>query len=209
MKKAICVLCAGAVLAVLTLAGAAIAAQFGKDEMKRMSVFVSNFTEQGLYDFDVERESDGMLWLGGPDAAPDLIRFGIRHNYINNFKTRIKKCTEKNCKHGSLTLDGKFVKESVKKYFGLDVENRSITDSEPSYHFDGKLYHFDGADGEAVYYAEVTSASRNGDEIDMSGELYNTENKKDRPATFRAVARPCKWKGKDTWSIVRLKTDFK
>ena len=60
MKKAICVLCAGAVLAVLTLAGAAIAAQFGKDEMKRMSVFVSNFTEQGLYDFDVERESDGM-----------------------------------------------------------------------------------------------------------------------------------------------------
>ena len=112
MKKPICVLCAGAVLAVLTLAGTAIAAQFGKDEMKRMSVFVSNFTEQGLYDFDVERESDGMLWLGGPDAAPDLIRFGIRHNYINNFKTRIKKCTEKNCKHGSLTLDGKFFKES-------------------------------------------------------------------------------------------------
>ena len=32
------------------------------------------------------------------------------------------------------------------------------------------------------------------------GELYNTEDKKDRPATFQAVARPCKWKGKDTWS---------
>ena len=38
MKKAICVLCAGAVLAVLTLAGAAIAAQFGKDEIGRAHV---------------------------------------------------------------------------------------------------------------------------------------------------------------------------
>ena len=45
MKRAICVFCAGAVLALLTLAGAAIAAQFGKDEMKRMNVFVSNFME--------------------------------------------------------------------------------------------------------------------------------------------------------------------
>ena len=209
MKRPFCTLCAAAVLAVLTLTGAAIAAQFGKDEMKRMSVFVSNFTEQELYDFDMEQESDGMLWLGGPDAAPDLIRFGIRHNYINNFKSRIKRCTEKNCEHGSFTLDGKFVQESVKKYFGLDVENRSVMDSDPSYYFDGKLYHFNGEDGEAVYYAEVMSASRNGGVIDMSGEIYNVKDKKDRPATFQAVARAYKWKGKDTWSIVRLKTDFK
>ena len=209
MKRPFCTLCAAAVLAVLTLTGAAIAAQFGKDEMKRMSVFVSNFTEQELYDFDMEQESDGMLWLGGPDAAPDLIRFGIRHNYINNFKSRIKRCTEKNCEHGSFTLDGKFVQESVKKYFGLDVENRSVMDSDPSYYFDGKLYHFNGEDGEAVYYAEVISASRTGGVIDMSGEIYNVKDKKYRPATFQAVARPYKWKGKDTWSIVRLKTDFK
>ena len=209
MKRPFCTLCAAAVLAALTLTGTAIAAQFGKDEMKRMSIFISNFTEQGLYDFDVERESDGMLWLGGPDAAPDLIRFGIRHNYINNFKSRIKRCSKKNCEYGSFTLDGKFVQESVKKYFDLDLKNQSVMESDPSYYFDGKLYHFNGEDGEAVYYAEVTSASRNGDEIDMSGELYNTEDKKDRPATFRAVARPYKWKGKDTWSIVRLKTDFK
>ena len=178
MKRPFCTLCAAAVLAALTLTGTAIAAQFGKDEMKRMSIFISNFTEQGLYDFDVERESDGMLWLGGPDAAPDLIRFGIRHNYINNFKSRIKRCSKKNCEYGSFT-------------------------------FDGKLYHFNGEDGEAVYYAEVTSASRNGDEIDMSGEIYNVKDKKDRPATFQAVARPYKWKGKDTWSIVHLETNFK
>jgi len=209
MKRPFCTLCAAAVLAALTLTGTAIAAQFGKDEMKRMSIFISNFTEQGLYDFDVERESDGMLWLGGADAAPDLIRFGIRHNYINNFKSRIKRCSKKNCEYGSFTLDGKFVQESVKKYFDLDLKNQSVMESDPSYYFDGKLYHFNGEDGEAVYYAEVTSASRNGDEIDMSGEIYNVKDKKDRPATFQAVARPCKWKGKDTWSIVRLKTDFK
>ena len=209
MKRPFCTLCAAAVLAALTLTGTAIAAQFGKDEMKRMSIFISNFTEQGLYDFDVERESDGMLWLGGPDAAPDLIRFGIRHNYINNFKSRIKRCSKKNCEYGSFTLDGKFVQESVKKYFDLDLKNQSVMESDPSYYFDGKLYHFNGEDGEAVYYAEVTSASRNGDEIDMSGEIYNVKDKKDRPATFQAVARPYKWKGKGTWSIVHLETNFK
>ena len=209
MKRPFCTLCAAAVLAALTLTGTAIAAQFGKDEMKRMSIFISNFTEQGLYDFDVERESDGMLWLGGPDAAPDLIRFGIRHNYINNFKSRIKRCSKKNCEYGSFTLDGKFVQESVKKYCDLDLKNQSVMESDPSYYCDGKLYHFNGEDGEAVYYAEVTSASRNGDEIDMSGEIYNVKDKKDRPATFQAVARPYKWKGKDTWSIVHLETNFK
>ena len=197
MKQRLKASAALAVLLVLALAFGASAASFGKDEMRRMGVFISNFTEVGLYNFDLDLD------------AAELIRFGIQHNYLNNYKSRIKLCKDRKCPHGDLTIEGKFVVESVKKYFDLDLENQSVTDSDPRCHFDGKLYHFDGADGEAVYYAEVTSASRNGDEIDMSGELYNTEDKKDRPATFRAVARPCKWKGKDTWSIVRLKTDFK
>ena len=202
------VLAALCALAAFCLILPAEAALFGKEEMKRMSVFISNFTELGFYDLDVENESDGALYLGGPDAAPDLIRFGILHNYVNNFKSRVRKCAAKNCGHGSLTLEGKFVQESVKKYFDLNLKNQSVVDSDPPYYFDGKRYHFEGADGEAVYYAEVKEASREGGVVTMSGELYNAEDKKDRPATFRAVAKPYKWNGKDTWAILSLRSEF-
>ena len=138
-----------------------------------------------------------------------IIRFGIGHNYINNFKSRVKKCAEKDCEHGSLTIEGKFVQESVKKYFDLELENRSVMDSDPPYFFDGRLYHFEGADGEAVYYAEVKTASREGGVIRMSGELYNAEDRKDRPATFQAVAKPYKWNGKDRWAILSIRSEFK
>lgn len=209
MKRSFGVFCVAAVLALLTLAGAAAAAPFGKEEMKRMSVFLSNFTELGFYDFDVKEKSDEALYLGGPDSFPDLIRFGIRHNYINNFKSRVKSCKVKNCEHGSLTIEGKFVQESVKKYFDLDLKNQSVMESDPPYFFDGKLYHFEGADGEAVYYAEVKEASQEGKVIRMSGEIYNAEDKKDRPATFKAVAKPHKWAGKNTWAILSMRTEYK
>lgn len=200
--------CAAAVLAGLMAAGAE-AAPFGKEDLKRMSVFISNFTELGFYDLDVKNESDEALFLGGPDAAPDLIRFGIWHNYVNNFKSRIKKCAKKDCEHGSLTIEGKFVQESVKKYFDLNLKNQSVMESTPSYYFDGKLYHFEGADGEAVYYAEVKEASLEDGVVRMSGELYNAEDKKDRLGTFQAVTKPYKWKGKDTWAILSLRSELK
>ena len=200
--------CAAAVLAGLVAAGAE-AAPLGKEDLKRMSVCISNFTELGFYDLDVKNESDEALYLGGPDAAPDLIRFGIWHNYVNNFKSRIKKCAKKDCEHGSLTIEGKFVQESVKKYFDLNLKNQSVMESTPSYYFDGKLYHFEGADGEAVYYAEVKEASLEDGVVRMSGELYNAEDKKDRLGTFQAVAKPYKWKGKDTWAILSLRSELK
>mgnify|MGYP001680008532 CR=1 FL=1 len=111
MKKRLKASVVLAALLALTLACGASAAQFGKDEMRRMSVFISNFTEVGLYDFDLDLD------------VSDLIRFGIRHNYINNYKSRIKLCKDKECPHGTLTIEGKFVVESVKKYFGLDVRD--------------------------------------------------------------------------------------
>ena len=82
-------------------------------------------------------------------------------------------------------------------------------ESTPSYYFDGKLYHFEGADGEAVYYAEVKEASLEDGVVRMSGELYNAEDKKDRLGTFQAVAKPYKWKGKDTWAILSLRSELK
>ena len=110
MNKRVFVKALLACLAAGLLAMPALAAskEFTAQQLKLMSTFISNFTEQGFYDFDVRKSGDDdALHLGGDPSHPDLIRFGIWHNYINNFKSRIKKCTKKNCDYGSLTIDGK------------------------------------------------------------------------------------------------------
>lgn len=172
-------------------------------DLKRMSVFLSNFTELGYMNFDAEEFTD--------ETAPDdMIRFGIWHNYINNFKSRISRCKKKDCTFGSLVIDGKYVTESIKKYFDVDYKKlASVTESDIPFHFDGKLYHFEGADGEAVYHARVDEAEKNaGGQIVMRGEIYNADDEKDILGTFEAVAKPHKFGGKDTWAIISMETEF-
>jgi len=70
---------------------------FSAAELKRMSTFLSNFTELGFMDFDAEV-------LTNEDDPADMIRFGIWHNYINNYKSRIARCKKKNCEWGSLCI---------------------------------------------------------------------------------------------------------
>ena len=197
---------ASVLAALFMCAGCALAAPDAA-ALKRMSTFLSNFTEQGFFDFDLEESTgDDALHLGGDPSSPDLIRFGIMHNYINNFKSRVKNCAKKDCPHGSLTIEAKFVAESVRKYFGVELRHHSVTDSDPPYHYDGRLYHFEGADGETVYYADVKKAVNEGGAVRMTGDIYNAEDKADRPWTFEALARPYKWKGKDTWAIISMRT---
>ena len=201
-----------ALILVMLLVSFSFAAEKPGGEIKRMSIFISNFTEVGLYDFDVydDSEDDSVLHLGAPENVGELIRFGIEHNVINNPKTRIKKCEIKNCEHGAYTIDGKFVTESVRKYFDMPLENQSLLDSSPSYYYDGKLYHFDKqAETDTVYYAEVQSVSQKKGIITMKGEIYNVKNKSERPAMFTATAKPYKWDKKNTWSILSLKFDWK
>lgn len=176
--------------------------------LKKMSTFLSNFTELGMYNFDSAAEGGGeTLHLGSPNGAAALIRFGIWHNYRNNFRSRIARCRTKNCPYGSLTIDSRYVGESVKKYFGRAVKNQSVPDEA---HFDGRLYHFEGADGEAAYWAQVENVTQlPGGTLRMTGYLYNAENEDDRPAVFEAEARPVTSGSKRTWTIVSLKTQWK
>jgi hypothetical protein len=169
-----------------------------------MSTFLSNFTEQGFFNLDAA------AFL----KSDDIIRFGVWHNHINNYRSRIAPCKVKDCPHGSLTIDAKHVAESVKKYFAADfTAHRSVKPNyefykEYEYYYDGKLYHFEGADGEATYYARVDKAVQNAaGQIVMTGELYNIEDKADILGSFEAVAKPYKYGGKNTWSIVSLKTE--
>ena len=99
------------------------------EEMKKLSTFLSNFTELGLYNADTAESGDpGILHLKSARGQMHLIAFGIRHNFINNFRSRIRECTTPGCPYGDSTIDAKYVRASVKKYFGLTVQDSSIDD---------------------------------------------------------------------------------
>ena len=200
MRKFVCVC-----VAVMALtAGAAGAAQSkgsgpSAEEMKKMGIFLSNFTEVGLYDIDVK------------EVTPEqLIHFGIWHNYINNKKSTIKRCKDKDCEWGESTVPAKSVAASVRRYFDLKLKHQDAEDPDFKAHYDGSLYHFAAADGGVIYYADVQKVSYAGDNtLRMTGELYDLHNKKDRPATFTALAKPHKWNDKNTWAILSLSTEWK
>ena len=177
-------------------------AKYSAAELKKMSTFLSNFTEVGMRDFDVSTITR--------DA---LIHFGVQHNNINNFKSRVVQCKINGCPHGSLAIDAKYVDETIKKYFAKNFKDHGSVkpdydyDKEYLYYFDKKQYHYEGADGEAVVYARVEKVSKNASgQIVMTGELYNAEDKSDKRGSFKALAKPHKYNGKDTWAILSLKT---
>ena len=209
-RVSLCALCA------LIFSGAAFGV--GRQDMKRLGVFISNFTETGLFNFDIRAENtdDGLLHLGMPENVTELARFGIIHNYINN-ESRIRKCRDKNCESGPLVIDKKFVAESVSKYFGLELEamdlDAIVDDVTAEFLYDGRLFHFDpesftDPDNDAVYYAEVQDVDDAGRYTAVSGYVYDSMKTTRRRGNFSAMVIPSEWKGKSSWLIIRITTDW-
>lgn len=192
-------------------------------EMKKMSVFISNFTEAGFFNFDLEDgDNDGealseyeepKTHLGNPANITELVKFGIIHNLINNYNSRIKKCKDKNCESGNLTIDKKFVFESVKKYFGLDISRKdlSVIAEDPSavFSYDGKLFHFDADSfrepgNDKIYFADVQGVTKRGKNLLIAGDIYNSKKITDRPGMFAATVRPVN----GSWIIIDMTTDW-
>lgn len=193
---------------VLLLAGgAAFAAEVPtKKEIDAMSLFLSNFTELGFMDTSAEAIAD-------PENYADAVRFGIGHNYLNNRKSRIianKKGADKN---GDMSIEAKFVEESVKKYYGVDLKAAtSVEDGEPAYILDGKRFHFKGKDQEPekIYYARVDEVESDGKgRYEATGVVYNVKDKNDVMADFKAVFRDAKWKDKKTYTLVSLEAEYR
>ena len=183
------------------------AADFSASQLKKMSTFLSNFTEVGMRDFTAEEVLD-------PKNPAEMIHFGIWHHWLNTFHRTIK--PSNNRQHGDAMIDGVYVKESLKRYFDYDLKElpsvKYPDDSEYLYYSDGIRYYFDGADGEATYYAKVTKAVRLPDgRIQMTGYIYNDTNEEpgDILGSFTALARPHTWKGKATWAIISMKTRYR
>ena len=200
-------------LFVLILFASVSSAATSRDELKRMGIFISNFTEQGLYNFDIEEygDDDEVIHLGDPSNMAELIRFGIAHNVINRSKSTVRKCTRRGCDYGTSTMTGKSVAESVRKYFDMGIKNQSVMGDAPEAFYDGESYHFEPNQWrpETVYYAEVQEVSGRRGIITMTGELYNLHRKSDRPATFTAEAKAYRWDKKDTWAILSLRVDWR
>ena len=215
MRKVLCV----TILLLFALALPALSAS--KQEMKKMSVFISNFTEAGLFNFDMKadfdedednEEGEPKTHLGMPENIGELARFGIVHNYINN-KNRIAKCTDRSCESGSLKIDKKFVAESVRKYFGVELAEKNLRsiadDASAVFSYDGRFFHFapdsfNEPGNNKVYYADVQGVIQKGRNLFVAGDIYNSKEITDRPGMFAATIRPS---GK-SWVIIDMTTDW-
>ncbi|WP_170220310.1 hypothetical protein [Paenibacillus anaericanus] len=127
-------------------------------ESKKMGVFLSNFTEVFLDRFDSKQINN-----------TDLIHFGIWHNYMNNYDTRIS-----GTKEGLLFISKNSVEDSIYKYFNIQFKNHKSVDG---YKYNGKGYTFDGADGAQINYVKVETVYDLGqNKLRLSGKLYNPED---------------------------------
>lgn len=167
------------------------------NELKRMSTFLSNFVEVGMNEFDIETLN-----------RDELVAFAIWHNYRNNFTSRIVPC-KGDCEYGDITIDGKYVAESIKKYFNIDFKDHGSIESVMLHsHYDGKRYHFGGGEGDPLSTAKVKEVfSDDSGKLRMIGETYsvNHDGVASLMGTFEAYAKPHKFDGKDTWSIISFK----
>ncbi len=168
------------------------AKEFSTAELERMSIFISNFSELGMTNVVATEVK----------SNPDLyLRFGIWHNYINNFRSRIAPVSGN--ESGMLSIEVKYVQESLEKYFNITITDWPSTQE---YALKGKSYIFMGADGELTRYAKVTKAQLQPADgtILMEGHYYNAEDEADLYGTFSAVAKPHMWNGKETWALMSL-----
>ena len=183
------------------------AADFSASQMKKMSTFLSNFTEVGMSGFTAKEVLD-------PRYPAQMINFCVWHHWRNTHHWTIKPSNDR--PYGDVMIDGVYVKESLKRYFDYDLKEPlpSVVDpNDPQrylYYSDGVRYYFWGADGDPVYYAQVTKAVRLPDgRIQMTGYIYNAEEPSDISGSFTALARPHTWKGKATWAIISMKTRYR
>ncbi len=184
---------------------------YAASELDRMNIFLSNFTEVSMFDFDVDDgENDEIIHLGNPENVGQLVYFGVAHNFLNNRKSTIKKCTDKNCPY-EFKISKAAVASSVEKYFNLKLGKVKKGELENGISFDGKDFHFDApvSKDDVIYYVDIDDVDKEGKFITMTGEIYNVKNKKERPATFTALAMPHTWNNKKTWAILEFKVEWK
>ena len=181
----------------------ASAAEFTQDQMKKMGIFLSNFTEC----------SYTKITRGGfIDNPSEMVHFAVCHNWINNQKRfNLRKNCGKEKSEGDFYahIDPKFIRETIKKYLDYDFKEHQGYEEYISY--DGYTYCMPAGDGEETPYVKVVTAKKQNDgTILITGSSYYPEvEEADSNVNVRAVVRPYVWNGKNTWSLVSLDMDPK
>jgi hypothetical protein len=105
------------------------------EERKKLNIFFSNFSEVDLKPF----QSGGI-------TEDELIKFGVMHNYINNFKLF------DNLGEGNMRLKEDAVSKSIEKYFG-----KTVSRHKPVYdiRYKNGNYYIQAADGGAYIFSQV------------------------------------------------------
>ena len=191
-------------LAAVTLLMAFVGCAWGapsKKEIDAMSLFLSNFTELGFLNVTAEEMAEA-------DNYAEAVRFGVEHNFVNNFKSRIVANKGEGRKYGAYRVSAKHVAESVKKYLALDIEMDQSAESDPPYFFDGKNFNFNKPDLGTIHYAKVQEVEKGRSGVySASGIVYNVKKPKEILGKFKASFRDYVWKGKKTYSLISLESD--
>jgi len=108
-------------------------------EQKKLNVFFSNFSEVGLEPFTEDNIID-----------EELIKFGILHNFINNYNLFLPSGND-------LKLKDDVISESVEKYFGKTFTAHKST---RDYKYKNGYYFVLNADGEAYTFSQVTGVNQ-------------------------------------------------
>ena len=196
-----------AVLAGILILGATASAsakdEFSKDTMKRMGVFVSNFTEC-FFNRTTREEMTA--------NNENLVNFAMCHLKVNAWKSSyipLPECLNSQkgmCAYGEFKVPSDKVARVIKKYLDYDMKKFASTEY---YHYEKGFFYAHGADGEQPEYAVVRKARTldNGN-IEVQASLYNPEAE-DGPASddieLIAVIKPYVFESKKTWSLVSIK----
>lgn len=183
----------------------AAGSNYDKKTLKKMGVFLSNFTECFIYNNTREN------MIKHPE---NIISFGICHNYVNNFRGRfveVPGCTvsstDDKCANGTMMIDRKFINESSRRYLNYDL--KEFMSVENGY-YDGHNFRIHPADGEMVRHVEVLEAVPQDDgTILVKGSTYfpDMDETPSKNADLTAVIKPHTWNNKETWSLISIEVN--
>ena len=196
---------------------ASYAAEFNSETMKKMGVFLSNFTETGLRNFNLSE-------LTGTDQGiQQIVMFAYNHIRINTPAKYISEAQD----HIRINTPAKYISEAqeyynlnrvsekdlnavLQRYMDLDgfLSSRARQQDEfilPDYINTLNTWEFPDQVPDLAEYVEVTSASRQDDgTVLMEGRTYYPDLNISSSSKCEAVAKPHKYQNKDTWAIISL-----
>lgn len=188
----------------VTCLPAVSAEEYTEETYKKMGVFLSNFTETGLRNFERSELNDT------PEGNEQIINFAIKHLRINTPKKYESYAGEYGLLHGKAGNND--LTEVIFRYFGfknfLPPADQVLEKILPSYDKKSDSWEVHEYTLDLAEYVKVTKISpAKDDRLDVEGYTYypDLDNKKGSKCT--AVVAPHSFSKQYKWEIVSLHCD--